>query len=115
MKKIFFGFYFLSLLSLGVCVRAVEVSDVVELRVDNPYFSPNADGAADNLFFKPVLKSEWDVSRWRLEIFNAKNKLVQRYTGAGFSTLIQWDGRDRKGNPLPEGVYQAYLNVWGPG
>src|SRR5438046_1293350 len=115
MKKLFFIFIFGAVLCRPVPAHSVEFSDVMDLRVDNPYFSPNGDGLHDNLFFMPVLKSEWDVARWRLEITSTKDKLVQRYTGAGFSSLIQWDGKDRKGNILPEGEYHATLSAWGPG
>src|SRR5262245_14829463 len=94
---------------------AVEFSEVIELRVDNPYLSPNADGIKDNLFFTPVLKSEWDVTRWRLEINSKKGKTVYRVSGADFPTLIRWEGNDRKGNKLPEGAYGAVLLAWGPG
>jgi outer membrane protein OmpA-like peptidoglycan-associated protein len=115
MKRLIFLFSIFICMASPTLVRAVEFSDVMELRVDNPYFSPNGDGMQDNLFFTPVLKSEWDVNRWRLEITSAEGKLVAQFTGAGFSSLIQWDGKDRKGKLLPEGIYRAILLAWGPG
>ncbi len=114
-KLLLFTFFFSMALFGSFPLRAVEFSDVLELRADNPSFSPNGDGLQDNLFFTPVLTSELDVVRWRLEIYSSSGKLIQRYTGSGFSSLIQWDGKDRKENFVPEGSYQAILSAWGSG
>ncbi len=114
MKKLFW----MTLLGVGIFnspLGAVEFSDVLELRAENSSFSPNGDGLQDSLFFTPVLTSDLDVVRWRLEIYSSSGKLMQRYTGAGFSSLIQWDGKDRKENIVPEGSYQANLSAWGAG
>src|ERR1051325_9934645 len=108
---IFIGF----LVSTLSAAQALGVSEVLELHIENPYISPNRDGLQDNIFFTPILKSDWNVSRWRLDVLNDKQKVVYRTTGAGFSTLIQWNGTDRKGAPLPEGTYQATLYAWGDG
>ena len=116
MKKLFLAaLLFIFSFFNSAILSAVEFSDVLELRADNPVFSPNGDGLQDKLFFTPVLKSDLDVIRWRLEIYTSSGKLIQRYTGAGFSSLIQWDGKDRKGNVVSEGSYQANLMAWGSG
>jgi flagellar motor protein MotB len=113
MKKIFISFFLFTVCS--VFVFAQLPSDVLDLRVENSFFSPNKDGLNDNLFFRPILKSEWNVSRWRLEIESESGQQVYRATGAGFTTLIPWNGTDRKENLLPEGSYQATMSAWGPG
>lgn len=94
---------------------AQPTSDSLELRVEPEFFSPNEDGIQDQAFFSPVLISQSDVTRWRLVIRTAKRKKVQRITGAGFSALINWDGKGKKGAVVPEGDYFCSMTVWGKG
>ncbi len=109
-KSFIFLTFFYSVLPV---VAAPLASDVLQLRVDNPCLSPNHDGIQDSIFFTPILKAEWDVKRWRLDILSDKGKVVYRATGSGFTTLIQWNGTDRKNEALPEGTYRATLYAWG--
>src|SRR5689334_18093401 len=92
-----FSFAFLLLFGRISFVQAQSFTDILDLRIEAPYFSPNGDGIQDKVFFTPVMLSDWDVSRWRLEISDSSGKLVQRLSGAGFSTLIEWNGTGRKG------------------
>jgi flagellar hook assembly protein FlgD len=43
-----------------------------------------------------------------LEVFDLRGALVRRIAGGHFDPGVHtraWDGRDRKGRPLPNGVY----------
>ncbi|OVE76963.1 hypothetical protein BVX98_03930 [bacterium F11] len=89
--------------------------DAIELRVEPEYFSPNDDGIQDQTFFSPILHSQKDVTRWQLIVRKTTGKKIWKTTGAGFSALIKWDGRNNKGRVVPDGDYQGTIRVWGGG
>jgi gliding motility-associated-like protein len=69
---------------------------VCDLDVPN-VFTPNGDGAND--FFE--LKEFQGLADFSIVIFNRWGNVVQEYNAANF----QWDGRDKSGTELGEGVY----------
>jgi len=85
----------------------------LQLLIDPMYFSPNKDSLQDQIFFHPVLKTSQEINRWELDIVKPGKKKVAQLTGAGFPALIKWDGLDKKGGPVPDGEYQARLNLKG--
>src|SRR5688500_15452212 len=101
MRKSFLSVMFLLLASWLPLFSAPPLSQV-SVRVEPSAFSPNGDGIKDDTFIAPVVRSNLPVARWRLDIMRDR-KLVARMTGSGFSALIKWDGRDRKGVFVPDG------------
>jgi hypothetical protein len=85
----------------------------LSLRAEPEAFSPNNDDLQDQLFFYPVLTGDVEVTRWRLDISNAKKKRANRLSGAMLPALIKWDGFDKKGVICSDGLYVADLVVWG--
>jgi hypothetical protein len=85
----------------------------LQLRIEPGYFSPNKDALQDQLFLYPVLNTDDEISRWRLDIETFAGKNVARLSGAGFPALIKWEGVDKKGQVLPDGAYKARLKANG--
>ena len=109
----FSSFFFFCSLSSTLLFAAPQAH--LELRADPAYFSPSGDGLQDVLFFHPVLSGVSDAQRWRLDIFNGKGSRVDRMSGPGLPALLKWDGLDKKNVRLPDGDYQARLDVYGHG
>lgn len=109
-KLLFCG---LILFCFGSPVFSVENPRDLIVRVEPSSFSPDQDGIEDQIFFYPVLNGRGEVQRWRLDI--SSRKKVVRLNGSGFPALIKWDGIDRKGKVVSDGVYHASFYVWGEG
>ncbi len=79
---------------------------VVELNVEDRFFSPNNDGRKDTLKIVQSIKAQSnDV--WQASFADKTGKAVKKYTWQGNEvpkTLV-WDGKDDAGNDVPEGLY----------
>lgn len=99
------------------------------------YFSPNQDLIKDTVTFLPKTLGPLSVSAWRITILDLEGKVVKTleddtltlesaYSAYDFfinyfttPTLhnipqtITWDGTDNNNQLLPEGIYQAFLQV----
>ena len=68
-------------------------------------FTPNGDGVNDYLKFNGIENSDENeliiYNRWGTEIYRMKN----------YSNDMGWDGKNDKGNELPEDTYYYILNV----
>lgn len=107
--------FFLSILTIAPPAGAQPDAEFVRLRVEPPYISPDDDGTKDQAFFSPVLQSAGDASRWRLTIRKDGGGKIRRLSGADFTALIRWDGRDKKERVVPDGRYTGELQVKGSG
>lgn len=79
--------------------RTVEIKQLINLLVPSA-FTPNADGVNDQFFIGQTLLRSVDFvvfNRWGRPVFES-NQLD-----------LRWDGRDLKGQPVPEGVYAYRL------
>ena len=65
-------------------------------------FSPNFDGINDNFFPKGV-----GVVRMKMDIFDRWGKHLKTLNDLG----DRWDGTNRNGNPVQEGVYVWYIEA----
>ena len=84
----------------------------IAVRATDAVISPNDDGEDDSTDFRldvPVLAG---VERWELTVRNAAGQAVRYYAGTTeVPGAVTFDGRDDAGRLLPEGVYQARLEL----
>jgi hypothetical protein len=75
----------------------------------NP-FSPNVDRKYEKVSFS---FNSWKAQQVRLEIYNTRGKLVRAITKdviVGVNVL-EWDGKDDNGNPVPTGLYIGQISI----
>ena len=73
-----------------------------------PGFSPNNDGINDRFIIEGLEKDGLVIAN-ELVITDMSGTLVYRKKNYDNS----WQGRDMKGNPLPDGTYYYFLNIEG--
>lgn len=109
------AFIVIVLSSLPIPVHAAppapETAPLV-LRADPAIFSPDGDGFQDQTFFYPVLNRSLEPIRWRVDIENASGRRVGWLNGSGIPALVPWEGRGRKNERLPDGLYEARFRLW---
>ncbi len=72
------------------------------------YFSPDGDGNQDNI---PVAISECTNEKlWNVEVRNAKNAVVKKYSWNGTKSNFEWDGSDESGNLSADGKYNLVIS-----
>ncbi|MEJ5363127.1 MAG: OmpA family protein [Spirochaetota bacterium] len=79
---------------------------VVELAVEDRFFSPNNDGRKDTLKIVQTIKTQGnDV--WQASFLDKDGKIVKKYSWQGneIPKTLVWDGKDDAGNDVPEGLY----------
>ncbi|WP_232616833.1 FlgD immunoglobulin-like domain containing protein [Treponema primitia] len=78
--------------------------------VTTPYtlFSPNGDGKKDTL---PInIRTEGD-DPWTAVITDARGTEIQSWSWTGAApSSVNWDGNDKAGNTVPDGVYRFALS-----
>ena len=80
------------------------VDGAIDTLVPN-VFTPNGDGKND--FFHIKATPNYCFDTFNMKIFNRWGELM--YESNDF--LFQWDGKNKSGNKLPEGVYYYILNA----
>ena len=84
-----------------VSTKVIEVKRVVNLSVPSA-FTPNGDGIND--YFQVGV---YNVAAFNIRIYNRWGGLVFESSNPGF----EWDGKDRNGKPLAEGVYVVVTKI----
>ncbi len=57
-------------------------------------------------------KTKYEIFKWKIEILNSSNEIVQEWHGAGEpDDSVVWDGLTESGMPLKDGEYRAYITV----
>lgn len=82
----------------------------IEIYVDDLQISPNDDGAKETIIIFQKITGEEDDS-YTAVITNAIGDVVKEFSWRGkVPSEIVWDGRDKEGNPLPEGIYNYSIS-----
>lgn len=81
------------------------------LQVDPPLFSPNGDGAKDETTFLLDAKDVSDISSWMMSV-TGKEGHLRNFKGVGRPPRsFPWEGKNDRGNPVPDGTYSCVLSV----
>jgi flagellar hook assembly protein FlgD len=84
----------------------------IALDIDSPSFSPNGDGKRDLLRFYPRLIRREDAASWELAVRSEAPQPLRSYTGRGLPPgMVIFDGKDGRGQRLPDGEYFGLLSV----
>lgn len=85
----------------------------VQLFVDAAAFSPKSESGLSFLTFTPDLTVKDDIIEWSVRIVNEADETVKELTGTGTDILggFVFDGLQENGEPFPDGVYTARLDV----
>jgi flagellar hook assembly protein FlgD len=77
-----------------------------ELSVPYILFSPNGDGMRDN---QPFNITTTGNDEWEARILDQSDNMIQSWEWMGSAPSVQWDGKDKAGNPMPDGTYSFML------
>ncbi len=86
------------------------------------YISPNGDGIQDELTLDVGIKDKSAISYWKLAIYDEKGNLIKQFESAeklldqqkklvlpnksiSYPRRLTWNGKDEKGNIVPDGKY----------
>ncbi|AEJ61379.1 OmpA/MotB domain protein [Spirochaeta thermophila DSM 6578] len=84
----------------------------VLLSVNYDIFSPNGDGRRDSLIFYPQIKETSLLRSYTLKVLSEKGEVVRSFTGGNrIPEQIVWNGRNEKGETVPDGGYTAELTA----
>lgn len=81
------------------------------LKVDPRVFSPNSDGAKDNVFFIPEVTTLKRIDSWNLRVAGGTGAVRQYADKETPPKIIAWDGKDESGKPVAEGVYRVIFTA----
>lgn len=84
---------------------------LANLQVSEAYISPNEDGLKDSSVITARVRGLTATASWSIEILNARNISVRRFTGMGAPIAATWDGKNTRGRQVVDGLYQAKLVV----
>lgn len=93
-----------------------ETKTSLALVIDNPYFSPNADGVKDSatVYLDELVKT--GIVSWSWNVADLNGKIYLKNSGSeNVPSSVKIDGTDSSGNLMPEGMYKfnfmvSYLN-----
>jgi outer membrane protein OmpA-like peptidoglycan-associated protein/flagellar hook assembly protein FlgD len=79
-----------------------------QIKVSSNYslFSPNGDKQKDELIITQKIETTPE-DIWKAEIKNNKGDIIKsfKWTGSTIPSTIKWDGKNKKGKDVPEGLY----------
>jgi len=78
---------------------------ISEYFVATPFFEPAVHG------FQEIVAAFQEDSYWRLFVLAGDNSVVDGYEGEGTTLYVAWDGTDFEFNPLPNGIYDYYIEA----
>ncbi|MDR2901096.1 MAG: OmpA family protein, partial [Treponema sp.] len=87
-------------------VRLDTADPQAELIVPYITFSPNGDGNRDAQPFTITTEGN-DV--WEAKVLDQQDNVIHSWEWMGSAPLVQWDGKDLAGNPMPDGNYRFTL------
>jgi flagellar hook assembly protein FlgD len=93
-----------------IAVTVDRRATTMDIEFSRRYFSPNGDDQGDTVTVRPNLSVPTGVSRYTVTVKNSAGEVVGSGAGTGdLPASMVWDGRDLRGNILPEGDYIAEL------
>jgi flagellar hook assembly protein FlgD len=97
--------------SLGnIIVSTIQPS--VALTITDAFFSPNGDGVKDQLIMSPYVPVKEGIVGWQIAIQDVQGATVRTIPGTSSPPeRYNYDGKNNEGIVLPEGSYQALLDV----
>lgn len=86
--------------------------EIADIRFSEEYYSyENSPVKQIRLF--PDLSDRRGLDKWEIGIFDKRGRMIKSITGGGaLPAFVDWDCRDDKGNPLPDGEYSVKLTAW---
>lgn len=81
------------------------------LKVDPRVFSPNSDGAKDNVFLIPEVTTLKRIDAWELKITSGAAEIRKYADRETPPKIIVWDGKDSRGDTVAEGVYRVIFTA----
>ncbi len=79
-------------------------------RANPEVFSPIGARSVTKIHMKSRTRAE--ASAWALKIMDKSDIVVRRFSGKGQPPAhVMWDGKDKTGLPLPDGIYRYQLTV----
>ncbi|MCX7882531.1 MAG: OmpA family protein [Brevinematales bacterium] len=122
---------------LMVSVAWGQYDDTPPVVQTNPviFFSPNVDGVKDEAAIPLFIADNGKLSGWEVEIVDEKNTIIRKFQswqpfesrslslkqiferlvtpdrGIEVPSSVIWDGRDAKGNVLPDGRYRYRIRA----
>ncbi len=93
-------------------VRLDNTAPEVALQAEPTLFSPNGDGVKDDTAFLLDFKDASDIAHWKLEIARGPEPAARTFSGLGRPPRsFPWDGKNDRGQAVPDGKYTAVLSV----
>lgn len=87
-----------------------------QIKADPSIFSPNGDGAKDNIFLIPQVTEIKDVRNWELVIEDVNHVPVKKIGGKDvIPKILSWEGQNETGQNVQEGKYPYYFVAEGDG
>jgi outer membrane protein OmpA-like peptidoglycan-associated protein/flagellar hook assembly protein FlgD len=83
-----------------------------QLKNDDVLFSPNGDGKKDEFVITQKIATAPE-DEWEAGFYDEKGQPVKSYkwTGSGVPAQVKWNGKDDKGNDVPEGLYRYQIGA----
>lgn len=82
------------------------------LTADLDAFSPNANGVRDFITLFPRVRAQQAVTSYRIDVMDESGESVRSFQGnALVPERVTWDGIDREGRRVPDGLFRASMNV----
>ncbi len=86
-------------------VKGISLSrnrDTADISVSAEYFSNRVGG---EIVLSPSLSSKFGLEYWGIAVSDSGSRIVKEFNGYDFEKSVTWDGRDKSGKLLDDGVY----------
>jgi len=85
------------------------------LQAEPGVFSPNDDGVNDITELVVSGENLEKVEKWQFEVKDKDGAIVQAKSGEPLPISISWDGKNREGRTVPDGLYSCQIETkeWG--
>ncbi len=100
----------------AVTVDEIRIDTAVRrigIDLETPAFSPNEDGMQDEMRFPVTVDMPDSLVNWRAEVRDSGGRVMRTMTGpAPMPQRLRFDGRDDRGEVIPEAVYSLLLSAF---